>query len=71
MFIKKSIHCAGDVRNVKVLVWDGLRLSPRVIMESYTVERSWETRDDECDGHSGEGLMVKTALCCGILGGFS
>lgn len=37
-------------------------------MESYMVGRSCETRDDGCDGHSGEGLMVKTALCCGILG---
>lgn len=40
-------------------------------MESYVVERSYETRDNECDRHSGEGLMVKTALCCGILGEFS
>lgn len=51
----------------RVLVWDGLQLSQRVIRGSYVVERSCETKDDECDRHSGEGLMAKTALCCGIL----
>lgn len=65
--IRKAFIALEMSRMQRVLVWDGLRLSPRVVMESYVVEKSCETRDDGCDGHSGEGLMVKTALCCGIL----